>query len=141
MYWSKEDVGDSGWHEGWYMAVVKEVMSYIKCFVKIAYVVEPLESYEIDVKELLKKGFLTLSYGDELEQFFEVGARIKIKWTKDDIGDSNWKPGWYVGEVQQSDLDNDEITVQFVSEPTVTYEYEVTTLVAEGKLKMSKSLF
>ena len=134
-------MGDSGWHEGWYMAVVKEVTSYIKCFVKITYVVEPLESYEIDVKELLKKGLLTLSYGDELEQFFEVGAQIKIKWTKDEIGDSNWKPGWYAGEVQESDLENDKITVQFVSEPTVTYEYEVTTSVADGKLKMSKSVF
>ena len=68
------------------------------------YIVEPLESYKIDVR-IIKS----------------VGTQIKIKWTKDEIGDSNWKPVWYA-EVQESDIENNKITVQFVSEPTVTYD-------------------
>ena len=74
--------------------------------------------------------------GDELEQFYEVGVRIKVKWSKEDIGDTNWRPGWYVGEVQEADPKNDEITVQFVSEPLSFYKYEVTPCVAQGSLQM-----
>ena len=35
-------------------------------------------------------------------------------WTKDEIGDSEWRPGWYVGEVQQSDPDNDVIMMSMM---------------------------
>lgn len=132
---------NSGWHEGWYMAVVKKVVNYSEGTVIITYVVEPSQSYEISVKELWNEKFLMLDDGNELEQFFEIGASVKVKWTQEELGDSNWKPGWYTGEVQESDPENDEITVQFVSEPAVSYIYEVTTLVADGKLKMSKSVF
>ena len=49
-----------------------------------------------------------------------------MKWSKEEIGGTNWRPGWYVGEVQQADPENNEITVQFVSEPLSSYKYEVT---------------
>ena len=76
-----------------------------------------------------------------MEQFYEVGTRVKVKWTREEIGDSNWRPGWYVGEVQGSIAEEDEITVQFISEPESTYTYEVTPCVAEGKLRMVKQIF
>ncbi len=31
--------------------------------------------------------------------FFEVGTRIRVRWNKDEVGDSGWHPGWYVAEV------------------------------------------
>lgn len=48
------------------------------------------------------------------EQFYEIGCKVKLMWTKDEIGDSEWRPGWYVGEVQQSDPDNDVIMMSMM---------------------------
>ena len=28
-------------------------------------------------------------------QVCQTGARITVKWTKEQVGDSGWKPGWY----------------------------------------------
>ena len=79
--------------------------------------------------------------GDEIEQFYEIRARIKIKWSKQEIGDTDWRPGWYVAEVQDADRDNNEITVQFVSEPDCTYTYEVTPCLAKETLQIVKPIF
>ena len=49
--------------------------------------------------------------GDEIEQFYELGARIKIKWSKQEIRDTDWRPGWYVAEVQDADWDNCTICI------------------------------
>lgn len=78
--------------------------------------------------------------GDEIDQFYEIGDKIKVKWSREEVGESSWRPGWYVGEIPDSDIENDKIVVQFVSEPEVTYTYEVTPCVAEGTLKV-KSIF
>ena len=112
---------DTGWHEGWYLAIVKEITDKEAATARIVYVVEPSESYEISVDELVKEGTIQTYNGDEMEQFYEVGTRVKVRWTREEIGDSNWRPGWYVGEVQGSSVEEDEITVQFVSEPGSTY--------------------
>ena len=34
------------------------------------------------------------------KQITEFGARVKVKWTADDIVDSGWRPGWYTAHVQ-----------------------------------------
>ena len=75
----------------------------------------PTETYKISVKDMLEEGTIRISNGDEIEQFYEVGARISVRWTRAEIGDTNWRAGWYVAEVQESDPEHDEITVQFVS--------------------------
>lgn len=54
---------------------------------------------------------------------------------------TDWRPGWYVAEVQDADRDNDEITVRFVSEPECTYICEVTPCVVKGTLQMVKLVF
>lgn len=141
MFWTADDVKGTGWHEGWYMAVVNDVIDDDLGKANITYVVEPSESYEVSVEELLQRGWIRIDDGGEIEQFYEIGARIKIKWSKQEIGDTNWRPGWYVTEVQDADRDNDEITVQFVSEPECTYVYEVTPCVAKGTLQMVKPVF
>ncbi len=138
VFWSSDDLQNTGWHEGWYMTVVTDVMDRKKGLAHITHVVEPSGSYEVNIKDLLQEESITLDEGDEIEQFYEVGARIKVKWTREEIGDSGWKPGWYVGEVQESEVENDLVGVQFISEPDVTYAYEVTPLVAEGKMEMVK---
>ncbi|CAB4019713.1 Hypothetical predicted protein, partial [Paramuricea clavata] len=72
IYWSEEDVEESGWYQGQCMAVVKKVISYAEA--KGTYVVEQLECYEVNVKQLLNEKLLTLYDGNELEQFHEIGS-------------------------------------------------------------------
>ena len=72
---------------------------------------------------------------DDHESYFEIGKKVKIKWTADEIGDSGWRPGWYVAEVQSASMDADEVTVVYLSEPDVVYTIEVTPLLAQGKLR------
>lgn len=138
VFWTADDLKGTGWHEGWYMAVVTDEIDEDSGTANIIYVVEPSESYKVSVEEMLQKGWIKIDDRDEIEQFYEIGARIKIKWSKEEIGDTDWRPGWYVAEVQDADRDNDEITVQFVSEPECTYKYEVTPRVAQGTLQMVK---
>ena len=123
------------------MAVVREVVDYSAGIAKITYVVEPSETYEVCVKSLLQDENIKLENNNEIEQFYEVGASIKVKWTKEEIAGSNWRPGWYVAEVQESDQENDEITVKFLAQPAATYTYEVTPCVSEGKIQMKKPVF
>ena len=52
MFWIADNVKWTGWHQGWYMAVVNDpgkVNDLGK--VNITYVVEPSESYEDSVEE------------------------------------------------------------------------------------------
>lgn len=132
MYWNKEECKETGWHEGWYLAVIKEVLDRDVGEVRISYVVEPTVDYEINVPALLDESKLNKHEGSELEQFYEIGAKVKVKWTREEIGDSNWRPGWFVAEVQESDPDNDEITLMFSAEPEATYTYEVMPCIAKG---------
>ena len=78
----------------------------------------------------------TASTSTEYEDYFEIGVHLKIMWTRDEVGDSGWKPGWYSAEVQSSSIENDEITVVYITEPDCVYAVEVTPLLAEGKLRL-----
>ncbi len=41
---------------------------------------------------------------DEQRERYEImiqpGTRVKVRWTKDVLGDSGWQVGWYTAEVQ-----------------------------------------
>jgi hypothetical protein len=74
---------------------------------------------------------------DEYYEYFEIGRQVKVRWSKEEIGDTGWRAGWYSAEVQESNLSLDEITIIYVSEPESIYKVEVTPLLANGKLKLS----
>lgn len=131
----------TGWHEGWYMAVVEDVIDKDAGRASLVYVVEPSEVYKICVTEMLEERSMWITDGDEMEQFYEVGAKGSVKWTREEIGHKNWRAGWYVGEVQEADPQHDEITVQFIAEPESLYTYEVKSCVADGKLRMVNPCF
>ena len=38
--------------------------------------------YEICFKEMLKEGTIRITNGDEMEQFYEVGAKVSVKSEK-----------------------------------------------------------
>ena len=50
------------------------------------------------------------------EKLSQVGAKVKIKWTLDEIGDSGWRPGWYMVYVPAYDDETDTLIVQYPSE-------------------------
>lgn len=66
----------------------------------------------------------------------QVGARVKIKWTTEEIGDSGWKPGWYTAIVQSHYDDSDSIVVMYPSEPNCTYTVGLTSSYMAKKLKL-----
>ena len=74
---------------------------------------------------------------DNIDRFFDVGTRIKVRWMKDEIGDSGWRAGWYVAEVQAADPMSDQIEVVYLSEPGSAYQIDVTSMLAEGKLLLA----
>ena len=74
---------------------------------------------------------------DEYHEYFEIGRQVKVRWSREEIGDTGWRAGWYSAEVQESNLSLDEITIIYVSEPESIYNVEVTPLLANGKLKLN----
>ena len=97
------------------------------------------ESLNIPVVEFHEKKYYNKT--EEYEIFFEIGSEVLVKWTKEEIGDSGWRPGWFLAEVQDSNLANDWIKVEYKSERCHIYKIEVLTALANNKLKMMGSLF
>lgn len=71
-----------------------------------------------------------------LEAFFEIGTKVKVKWSADEIKGTGWKPGWYVAYVHSSDSFEDQIVVEHPTEPDQLYTLDVSPMVAEGSLKL-----
>ena len=76
---------------------------------------------------------------EERELMTQVGARIHVLWTENDLEGTKFKPGWYEGEVQEYDDDNDVIRVLYKDEEMVTssrtknlFDLSVTVALAEG---------
>lgn len=78
---------------------------------------------------------------DQYEQFFEIGVRVEIRWTKVDVSDSGWRPGWFVAEVQDFNLDNDWIKVEYTREEGKVYKVNVRQDLGEGILRLKDSIF
>ena len=87
-----------------------------------------IKSRADNVQSLFNQRHLkTREFTDETyQEFFEVGTGIKVKWTKEEIGDSWWRPGWYTTQFQMADIDNDIIKVEYQSEPGCNYMVDVT---------------
>ncbi len=74
------------------------------------------------------------------EQIKQVGARIKVKWTNEELGDSGWKPGWYLADVQHYHEDEDQITITYPSEPGCTYTIELTPSLHAKNIKLVRAV-
>ena len=68
------------------------------------------------------------------EEFRIVGKRVKIKWSKDEIGDSGWMCGWYAAVVQSFSEENDTIDVVYFTELGCVYTLCISEYIAKGKL-------
>ena len=77
-----------------------------------------------------------MSHSSLKEKISQVGAKVKIKWTVDEVGDSGWRPGWYVAYVQAYDNETATITVQYPTEPDCTYTLELIPSIQNGKIQL-----
>ena len=76
---------------------------------------------------------------DIKDQVCIVGSKISIKWSKEDVKDSGWKPGWYTAYVQEYDEDEDEITVNYPCEPGCVYTLSVTPAITADTIRLVRS--
>ena len=75
-----------------------------------------------------------------MEKLKQVGAKIRVRWTPEEIGDSGRRVGWYVAYVQAYDDDSDTLTVEYVREPGCTYIIDLTSYVHKNKICLLKSV-
>ena len=74
------------------------------------------------------------------EEMKQVGAKVKIKWTADEIGDSGWRCGWYVAYVQAYDEETDNLTLEYLSEPGAIYIVDLTKYIHMEKIELVKAV-
>ena len=135
--WSEDDER-RGWTPGWYGATMVGYVRDDDC-IEVEYSSEPGRSYRMNVEESVGDGKLrlheiTCTTTDLYEEVTEIGAGILVRWTKEDLKGSGWRPGWYVA-VQSFDRESDEINIIYDREPDELYVECVTTLITEGRVK------
>ena len=79
---------------------------------------------------------LSTSY-DEYEEYFCIGRKVKVKWSKEELGDSGWRGAWYCAHVQGGHIEDDSINIVYYTEPECVYTLCVSEYLALGKLKLS----
>ena len=72
-----------------------------------------------------------------------VGSKVMLLWTDKELEGTAFKPGWYKGEIQWHDEDEDTVGILYREDvkrgKTAVYELCVTLAMADGILKI-KSL-
>lgn len=82
---------------------------------------------------------------EERELVTEVGARVDVLWTEEDLKGTKLTPGWYEGEVQEYDDDQDVIRVLYKNDEGGStcrrqlFDLAVSVAIAEGLVKLRKS--
>ena len=74
------------------------------------------------------------------ERIAQVGSKVKVKWTAEEVKGSGWKAGWYTAIVHRYDEDLDILTITYASEPNIPYEEELGELLAQEKIQLVWSL-
>ena len=63
--------------------------------------------------------------------------KVAVLWKEDDAM-SGWEPGWYTAVVRTYSPTVDEISIEYVREPSKRYTVKVKDNVKEGVLKVLK---
>ena len=69
-------------------------------------------------------------------QITQTGSKIKVHWSKEEIGDTGWRSGWYVATVHKYCEETDMLTITYVSEPNQTYNEELLPLLSNSRIKL-----
>jgi len=89
---------------------------------------------------LSEKSVATSTEQEEVkEQICAIGSQIKVKWGKEELGNTGWHPGWYVADVQSYDAASDVISVVYPSEPKCIYNIELTPALSSAKIKLVRA--
>ena len=65
---------------------------------------------------------------------FAVGQTLEVLWNEKDLQDTNWKPGWYKGEVQRFDEENDVVYIWYYKDRAV-YGLDATGALVDGVIR------
>jgi hypothetical protein len=138
--WTKEDSLGS-WKPGWYIATVQSYDSQ-NDEIAIEYSSEQGKVYIMTVEDSVAEGILQLAEcpnvdPDLYHTYTEIGAHILVKWDKNEVARTGWKPGWYAAEVQAFYPHDDKIDVLYRTSPAEIYSENVTELIRHGKIKLS----
>ena len=129
----RDDMGS--WKPGWYIATVQSY-NPLNDQIAIEYCSELGNVYHMSVKGSIAEGILQVAEcpsveADLYDAYTEIGARILIKWDKDEVCESGWKPGWYAAEVQLFYPQDDKNSLEGV------YSENVTELITHWKIKLA----
>ena len=75
----------------------------------------------------------------DYEALRSPGSSVLVYWTKEEIGKTGWKTGWYKGTLKLYEEKTDMIEVEFKKEKGAFYKYLVVDEVAENRLKLAKN--
>ena len=56
---------------------------------------------------------------DSPNHLAHVGTVVDVLWTEEELDGINWKPGWYRGEVQRYDKDEDLLYILYLKDRAV----------------------
>ena len=63
-----------------------------------------------------------------------VGTVVDVLWTEEELDGTNWKPGWYRGEVQQYDEDDDLLYILYFKDRAV-FSLNATGAFSDGIIR------
>ena len=61
----------------------------------------------------------------EGKQVFTVGQTVEVLWNEKDLEGTNWEPGWYKGEIERFDEENDIVFIWYYKDHAV-YSLDAT---------------
>ena len=63
-----------------------------------------------------------------------VGTVVDVLWTEEELDGTNWKPGWYRGEVQQYDEDDNLLYILYFKDRAV-FSLNATGAFSDGIIR------
>ena len=70
----------------------------------------------------------------EGKQVFAVGQTVEVLWNEKDLGGTNWEPGWYKGEIERFDEENDIVFIWYYKDHAV-YSLDATSAILDEVIR------
>ncbi len=77
---------------------------------------------------------------NEYEAFFEIGIKVEIHRARSETKKGK-RGGWFVAVVQDFDLENDWIKLEFTSEEGIIYKVFVKKYIDDKRLRLKNTVF
>ena len=71
---------------------------------------------------------------DSPNHLTHVGTVVDVLWTEEELEGTNWEPGWYRGEVQQYDEDDDMLYILYFKDRAV-FSLNATGAFSDGIIR------